>query len=197
MFYKTFQAEHFLFDHSTEETDMAHAASTDLSVAELGLGALSTGSNKYPGVVLLDLREELEEADVFVGHINDRVRAGDDPLFNPSRDIILAAAVAMVSELDMIDAEKHLLYVELTGHCRGMEDTMDAKAIIEAVYSLAMKLSERLLCSDLYENGKLHYGPGRTANGQLELVRKTFDDPEFKFATGGFVIPSWVNNEAR
>lgn len=200
MSFTTFQTEHFLSDHSIEVTDMAFAASGDLSVAELGIGALSMGSATYPPVVLMNVQEELASADIFIGHIGDRMKAGESPLFNPSTAVLLAAAMELVSCLDAMDAEKHLLLVELTGHCASMEDTTDAKAIVEAVSTIATSLCEKMTNYGLYEDGKLNYGVGRMSNGQIELVRKMIDDPNhrfFNFAAGGFVNPSWVTDSAR
>lgn len=175
---------------------MLHATSCDTTITELGIGALSLGSTKYPVLAFLDVREHLKDADIFVGHIADRVRAGNDPVFNPSREVLLGAAIEMVAELQSIDAERNLLLMELMGHCRNTEDSADAEAIVEAVHQLAMKISSELQAVGLYQNGKLYYGLGRFVNGQVELVRKTFDDPNYNFATGGFVIPSWVANNS-
>lgn len=202
MCYKTTPTEHFLLNHTTEVNDMDPVESMGISIADHGFGAVTPGKKNMPMVVHLGVQEALAEAEIFIGHIEDRIRAGGSATFRPSTEVMLASALALISDEQTESVERDLLSLELSHQCNDAEGLLDAQAVAAAVFTLSGKIKEKLKEHDLFEHGKLMYTIGRHVNGQVELVRLTADDPNLganspmRFAARGFIVPSFVHSEA-
>ncbi len=176
---------------------MSIASTIKDNVALLGQGELSIGRAGMPAVIQLDITDILKKADVFVGHIGDKIKNGEDCIFAVSDQNLICAALVLASDLRATDVERELLTSDLIGHAVDNESLVDVQAVVKAISDAAESLTTKFQDFRLYDDDLLNYVFSRFINGQLELVRKSVDDPNASAASRGFTIPAWTTSDLK
>lgn len=193
MYFNNTQAEHFLLNQLTEAEEMSIENTIGRDLAQLGQDSMKEGSVDLPAVLHMDIRDIIEDANIFIGHINDRIKEGSPSTFAVTVDNLICSAIVLLSDSRATDLEKHLLTVDLIGKAKSTEDLIDVDAIIKAISDVTEKIRQKMSDFKLFDSDLFNYVYSRCENGQLELVRKPVNDPGLNFPQRGFTFPAWAN----
>lgn len=197
MYYNNTQAEHFLLNQLTEADEMSIENTIGRDLAELDRGSKPIGRQDLPDIIHMDVREIIEDANIFVGHIADKIKEGSNCTFAVTDENLICSAIVLISDARATDVERNLLTVDLIGKAVSREDVIDVDAIVKAITDVSTKLKEKFKEFRLMDGDLLNYVYSRYEDGQLELVRKKTNDPGLNFAQRGFAFPAWANKQAR